>query len=136
MYMSDDNKPIGYWVRLLDRLIEETFQRVLAAEGLTRRDWQVLTALGGGADPRTELAPFWTHRDEADEVLAELAGRGWVRLGDPPQLTTAGQAAHTDLQRRVGAARRIVADGFTAEQYRAVVDGLRRMATNLERAAS
>jgi hypothetical protein len=44
MYMSDDNKPIGWWLKEVDRLLEASFERILAADGLTRRQWQALNA--------------------------------------------------------------------------------------------
>ena len=47
MYMSDDNKPIGWWLKELDRLLESSFEQVLAADGLTRRQWQALNAAAG-----------------------------------------------------------------------------------------
>ena len=47
-----DRKPIGYWLKELDRLIEGTLDRALADEGVTRRDWQVLNALEPDPAPR------------------------------------------------------------------------------------
>jgi hypothetical protein len=43
--MADDRRPIGYWLKHLDSMIEGTFERTLASEGLTRRHWQVLNTL-------------------------------------------------------------------------------------------
>ena len=43
-----DRKPIGYWLKELDQLIEGTLDRALADEGVTRRDWQLLNALEPG----------------------------------------------------------------------------------------
>lgn len=44
MYMSDDNKPIGWWLKEVDRRLEASFERLLADDGLTRRQWQALNA--------------------------------------------------------------------------------------------
>jgi len=44
MYMSDDNKPIGWWLKEVDRLLEASFEQLLAADNLTRRQWQALNA--------------------------------------------------------------------------------------------
>ncbi|MFC9229389.1 hypothetical protein ACFTZI_10550 [Streptomyces decoyicus] len=38
-------KPIGYYLKALDVLIDEDFARSLSAHELTRRDWQVLNSL-------------------------------------------------------------------------------------------
>ena len=43
--MDQLQRPIGYWLKHLDRLIEASFERIFADEGLTRRDWQVLSTL-------------------------------------------------------------------------------------------
>ena len=56
MYMSDDNKPIGWWLKEVDRLLELSFEQVLAADGLTRRQWQALNAAAGPESVATALA--------------------------------------------------------------------------------
>ena len=70
MYMSDDNKPIGWWLKELDRLLEASFEQVLAADGLTRRQWQALNAAAGPESVASALAPFLS--------------------GDPAELATVG----------------------------------------------
>jgi hypothetical protein len=35
--MSEDRRPIGYWIKHLDGLIEAAFERTLAGQGVTRR---------------------------------------------------------------------------------------------------
>ena len=127
-------RPVGWWVRRLDELLEQGLDDVAAAEGLTRRHWQVLDSLAarpaGRADLAAALAPFATP-EQVDAVLADLAGRGWVA---DDALTADGRAAHERLAAAVGAFRRGVADGLTAEEYAQVVRGLARMVANLEAA--
>jgi hypothetical protein len=41
-------RPIGYWLKRLDRAIEDGFDRDLASWSLTRRHWQILNTLSGG----------------------------------------------------------------------------------------
>jgi hypothetical protein len=62
-----------------------------------------------------------------------LAARGWAAWtsGGRVAPTPAGAAAHGDLLAGVSAHRRRVADGITAEEYRATVAVLHRMAANL-----
>jgi hypothetical protein len=65
----EDRRPIGYWLKHLDRLIEDNFDRLLASEGLTRRHWQLLNTLHRGPSTHEELAeavaPFVTdHPDD------------------------------------------------------------------------
>ena len=57
-----ERRPIGFWLKLVDRLIDEGFDAVLGDAGLTRRHWQVLNLLQ--TEPATlqridtQLAPF------------------------------------------------------------------------------
>lgn len=139
MYMSSDNKPVGWWLKHLDRLIEESFERALSAERMTRRDWQAMAAVGDGvpvAAVERELAPFLPEPPaRAAAVSALLDGlreRGWLHLdGDMVTPTVDGVRA----RRRVGAAveglRVRLASGVSAEDYRLMIDVLRRMAGNL-----
>ncbi len=55
--MSGDRRPIGYWLKRLDVLIEKTFERTLAEEGTTRREWQVLNTLAEGPSSAADLEP-------------------------------------------------------------------------------
>lgn len=133
--MSD--LPIGYWLKHLDRLIENDFDRVLAAESLTRRHWQVLTSLhtepGTTADLDRRLAPFL----EEDEhtvapVVERLRTLGWVEGLVALALTSRGEAEHDRLFGRVSEARTRLTRGIGDEEYRVAVDVLARMSANLE----
>ncbi|MDP9984756.1 hypothetical protein J2W14_004183 [Pseudarthrobacter oxydans] len=42
------NRPIGYWVKRLDAALEAQLDSTLARLHLTRRQWQVLSALSSG----------------------------------------------------------------------------------------
>jgi hypothetical protein len=133
-----DHRPIGFWLKLVDRLIDEGFDRLLGGAGLTRRHWQALTALQAG--PATvqaldaELAPFLDDQEPTiGPVLEDLVARGWAAwsAGGAVAPTPAGTAAHGDLMADVSAHRRRVTDGITGEEYRATVAVLHRMAANL-----
>jgi hypothetical protein len=50
--MREDRRPIGYWLKRLDGLIEQHFERTLAGEGVTRRQWQALNPCTSGPPPR------------------------------------------------------------------------------------
>lgn len=144
MYMSqdiktDDRRPIGYWLKHLDRLIEDTFSRTLAGQGLTRRHWQVLNTLAPGpaspADLTKALDPFL--RDDPTEQATTAAGlidRGWVSHDQDGRLclTPPGQTAHQQTQQQVQQTRGLMFHGIRADEYAAVIDILTRMAANLE----
>ena len=134
-----DRKPIGYWLKELDRLIETTLDRALAEEGVTRRDWQVLNALQPDPTPRAEvieqLRPFWgVDAVDPDAVLDGLITRGWALRdpGDRYALSPEGDAARAALLEKVKGLRAAIADGITPEQYNTTIDTLGRMAQNLQ----
>ena len=61
--MELQERPIGYWLKHLDRLIEQASERALAEEHLTRRHWQIMNVLRksplGPAALADALRPFW-----------------------------------------------------------------------------
>jgi hypothetical protein len=135
-----ERKPIGYWLKELDRRIEQTLDRTLADEGVTRRDWQFLNTLETMPAARDavidKLRPFWgAEAAGPDTVLDGLIERGWA-LRDADNryaLSPEGETARTVLLERVAQLRGAIADGVTPEQYNTTIDTLRRMAENLER---
>lgn len=132
-------RPIGWWLKEVDRLLERAFERALAAEDATRRQWQVLNVLAGGASDvpavAAALAPFWTGDTgpgEAEVVLAELAARGWVRVdGRDVALMSEGAAARERMMVAVREQRTRAVEGVSEQDYRTVVATLQRMAANL-----
>ena len=132
-------KPIGWWVKRLDVLLEQVVDRTVAGDGLTRRHWQVLHALGSSGLEERELhdalAPFGAPA-EIDAVVEELTGRGWLSRTDTGCLvhTAAGRAAHEQVLARITQARLRVTDGLSAEEYDRTVAALALMAANVERA--
>ena len=128
-------KPIGHWLKTLDRLIDENFDRALAAEGVQRRHWQILnivkTSPATNSTIATALGPFWTEGAiTLDEVLADMTRRGWITGHEPRQLTAAGEAALDAIRERTSLREKIMA-GLTAELYTQTVAILEQMAANL-----
>lgn len=131
-------RPIGYWLRLVDRLIDERFDALLVEHGVTRRQWQLLNVLAAGAATLAALdaavAPFLD--DEAEESsaehLAELVESGWVDEGEGRYaLTDRGRMVFERLGVEVDELRAAVARGVGAEEHAQVVAVLERMARNL-----
>lgn len=121
--MKPEDKPIGYWLRELDRCIEDAFAAALAARGLHRRHWQVLNGLGPDD-------PFWGPGERPHrEVLADLAARGWV--APDGTLTAGGQQARAAIAADVAAVRERAGRGVPAEDYLTTVRTLAAMAGNL-----
>ncbi len=137
--MADDRRPIGYWLKHLDVLIERALESALAEEGITRREWQVLNTLANGPSSLVDLEqavePFLAEDpDAARRAVANLEMREWARSieGNVLRLTATGVEAHARLRDRVGATRRLLVRGVSEEEYAQTVDVLRRMAENLE----
>ena len=132
-----DERPIGWWIKRLDALLEEAVDAVVDAEGLTRRHWQVLHSLASGTDQeaalRSALADF---PGDVDAVVSDLVGRGWAaRLGTGRVGVTAdGRVAHDRVARAVGRVRRHAADGLSRNEYERTILVLSRMVANVERA--
>jgi DNA-binding MarR family transcriptional regulator len=127
---------IGYWLKELDRLVDERFAEDLAAGGLSRRHWQMLHSLADGPRPADEvrdgLAPFWTDPAEWEIQLAQLVDRGLVvDEAGTLALTDSGRATHEEAFARIGRRRRAMVDGITDEQYVETVRILEKMAANM-----
>jgi hypothetical protein len=128
-------RPIGFWLKLVDRLIDQRFESLLEEHGVTRRQWQLLNVLQRG--PATleqldaEVAPFL--QEEAGESsadhLEELVGSGWVAPGY--SLTEAGVTALEGLSHAVGELRSGMTEGVSEDDYARTLAVLERMARNL-----
>lgn len=136
--MIPTERPLGYWVKHLDTLLEDSLDRVLARSGIRRRHWQVLSVLRGGPQNRAQVAEamlaFWVAASVTQtDVVDDLVRRGWAEIdGDLYALTAEGEQAYSRLSLDVATLRAQVTDGFSTEEYTAVVAALARMAANLE----
>ncbi|MFD8981428.1 MarR family winged helix-turn-helix transcriptional regulator [Streptomyces sp. NPDC059564] len=133
-------KPIGYYLKHLDALLDQEFDRALGESGLGRRHWQVLHVLvtDGPHDSATltaRLRPFWD-QDAISlyEVTSDLTSRGWITHeaeAGTYAATPAGERGHTEAERVVTATRSRVTAGVTDAEYAATVTTLARMCDNL-----
>ena len=133
-----DQRPIGYWLKHVDRMIDERFASTLEEHGVTRRQWQLLTVLSrGGATVDqldTAVAPFLSAADNesSTEHLGELIESGWVSSTETGfQITDRGLTAYTRLAEVVEANREIATEGINTEDYNTMVATLERVARNL-----
>jgi DNA-binding MarR family transcriptional regulator len=138
MINTGSERPIGYWLKKLDRLIDEQFEQQLGEAGLSRRQWQVINLLEG--DPRSvpelqsELEPFLQEDlDDLTDALSGLVTRGWVVSQDNiVNLTETGQAQLKLIKAKVTELRQASMAGISPEEYQTTIDVLARMASNLE----
>ena len=136
------DRPIGYWLKHLDRLIEAAAERAFAEEKLTRRHWQIMNILRespqNAAGLTRAIRPFWgAGAITLDEVTGELTHRGWLTQDDAGRytLTPADRAGHAAVETKVHGIRSTFLTGLTEQDYHATVQVLQRMAENMERAA-
>lgn len=119
-------RPIGFWLKVVDRRISEEMETLFAADGLTRRDWRMLNLLAGTA--RDEHLAERLHAKP--HVLHRLVERGWV-VGFPPKLTDAGREARDRLESRVSALRERVARAVSPEDFATTMRSLEAIAREL-----
>lgn len=136
-FTKTSRRPIGFWLKLVDRHLEDGLDEVLATNGLTRRDWQTLNAVRDGAsspsEVETRLAPFLEESEAPiDVVVEDLIADGWLEQADSEiGLTESGRARYEDLIGRVAEFRRGAVAGVSDDEYCQTVAVLERMATNL-----
>ena len=77
MGISTDRRPIGFWLKLVDRLLDKRLDETLG--DLTRRHWQVLNVLQQGAVDQAgidaRVRPFLDHESTTKREVAELRDR-------------------------------------------------------------
>ncbi|HEV7899740.1 MAG TPA: hypothetical protein VGP31_18040 [Planosporangium sp.] len=139
--MKPQDKPLGYWLRYLDRLIEGCFEAALGDDALSRRHWQLLNLLRAHPAHPAEIVesmwPFWGEGAATpDEIIRGLVRRGWAQRGRDGRfrLTLEGEAARDEISVKAQLVRRALTDGVTSDEYDMVVETLRRMADNLAKA--
>ena len=144
----DAQRPIGFWLKLVDGLIDERFASTLEEHGVTRRQWQLLNVLSRGPATVEQLdaavAPFLASGTPASddegarapetsaEHLSELIESAWVDATPAGyELTERGRTAFDALSETVAKLREEMSEGLTQEQYAETVAALEKMARNL-----
>jgi hypothetical protein len=121
-------RPLGFWLRVIDRRLDVAMRELFAADGLTRRDWRRLNLVAGTvSDPR--LSAKLAARPERVQPLVE---RGWVD-GEPGawRLTEAGEAARASLHEQVSSLRAKVAGAVSPEDFATTLASLEAIAREL-----
>lgn len=148
-------RPIGFWLALVDRLIDERVGHTLDEHGVTRRQWQLLSILATepttGEQLSAAIRPFSRpdaagaitdagvgvgaapgEPETAAENLDELIESEWVVFDDERyDLTPRGHTLFQKLRDVLDESRGRVADGVAPDDYETTVATLERMASNL-----
>ncbi|MCU1550852.1 MAG: transcriptional regulator [Glaciihabitans sp.] len=133
-----DQRPIGFWLKLVDNLIEVQFANTLEEHGVTRLQWQLLNVLARQAASVEQLnaavAPFLSVEagESSVEHLGELIDSGWVDATSTAyELTDRGRGALERLTVVVTEQRTIMSAGVTEQEYETTTAVLEQMARNL-----
>ena len=138
MINTGSQRPIGYWLKKLDRLIDEQFERDLDDVGLSRRQWQLLNLLQDAPrsvpELHSELEPFLHGTpDDLADALSGLVTRSWADCQESVvTLTETGQAQFELIKVKVAGLRQALTAGISPEDYQMTIDVLAKMAANLE----
>ena len=136
--VQSPRRPVDFWLRLLDRLINEHFGKALDEHGITRRQWEVMNLLSREPASQDELAEALArfHRDvqptTLTDELSELEDSGWLmRREQEYELTELGQTSYRRLEPVLRATDEEIGRGISREDYAATLEVLERMAINL-----
>jgi DNA-binding MarR family transcriptional regulator len=133
-----DQRPIGYWLKLVDRMIDEQFASTLEEHGVTRRQWQLMNVLSRQPSTVSQLdaavAPFLSPSDGESSVehLSELIDSAWVDSTTVGyELTERGRGAFDRLAAVVTEQRTVMSSGVTEAEYVLTIGVLERLARNM-----
>ncbi|MBD7996515.1 MarR family transcriptional regulator [Arthrobacter sp. Sa2CUA1] len=136
--MATQERPIGFWLKLVDQLVDEQYGASFEEHGVTRRQWQMMNMLTNGPATEQELSdqlrPFFppVEAGTSKELIDELAESGWVAVQDGEYaLTELGSRSLENLRGAVERIRDQLTSEVSEEEYAALVGVLQRMAGNL-----
>lgn len=130
-------RPLSYWVRTLETLLQDERARAAERAGLDRGQWQVLSRLRLGAVAedaiRESLAPFLVEGDSVDDVLDRVVGDGLVEhQANEYRLTNRGSERVAELEdEAVGEIEERALEGVPAAERDGLLATLERAAANL-----
>lgn len=136
--MANQERPIGFWLKLVDQLVDDQFGASFEEHGVTRRQWQMMNLLVEGPASQKQLSdglrPFFpaVESGTSEELIEELRESGWVALQDGQyQLTDLGSRSLENLRGAVDRIRSMMTDDIAEDEYAAALAVLQRMARNL-----
>lgn len=116
-------RPLGFWLKTVDRQLAAQFATAFEAEGASRRDWRLLNIIDGTAESDRPL------RGPRVRALAE---RGWIaRANDTWTLTEEGRAAKERLSVAVEEVRARVRGAVPADDLATTLSTLETLARSL-----
>ncbi|MDQ4491539.1 MarR family transcriptional regulator [Sinomonas sp. ASV486] len=135
---QDTQKPIGFLLKTLDRLLEERFDEALERHRLSRRQWQLLNVLADTEATVAQLdeaiAPFLDTptQETSERHLEPLLGGGLVaEKAGVYRLTDLGRVELHGARETVQGIRDITVKGLEDGEYDRTVRALEAMISNL-----
>ncbi|MBD3752324.1 MAG: hypothetical protein IE935_07800, partial [Micrococcales bacterium] len=121
---AGSDRPLGYWLRLVDALISREFDTRLAESGADRRDWMLLNIIDG--------THAWA-RAPRGKRMRRLEDRGWIEQNGSGDwtLTDAGREMKARLAEAVSGIRERVSGAVSPEDYATTIATLQAMAREL-----
>lgn len=122
------DRPLGFWLKAVDRLIDREFDTAFADLDVTRRDWRLLNLIAGEVSDDRLRAKL----DARPNRVLPLVERGWV-AGEPGAwtLTDAGRDALGSLGERVRGIRSRIGGAVSSDDYATTLASLEAIAREL-----
>ena len=131
--------PIGYWLKLADKVLTQQIDQAQAVHGVTRTDWQILNLLkeNGRASDEQLFTTMRTFVDsiQFQEAMYHLIERGWIDetlASGELQLTYAGHDQHARIFATQKEVRQRAMQGISQDEYVTVIRVLQQIVENLE----
>jgi hypothetical protein len=135
---ASPHRPLDFWLKLVDTLINSQFRNMLEEHGIVRRQWEMMRLLSRGpasqADLDTALAPFMPESEPGSSAaaLAELIDSGWLtQIDGQYELTERGRGVYRRLDEVFSQKDQGLAGGINPREYALALSVLQRMAANL-----
>ena len=132
------HRPLDYWLKLVDTLINLHFRAMLEEHGIVRRQWEMMRMLSAGpasqADLDAALDPFLPEGEPGASAagLSELTDSGWLtQIDGVYQLTDQGRVVHQRLDDVFARKNADLTNGVAPDEYALIVSVLERIAANL-----
>jgi len=134
--------PIGYWLKQADNLLTEQINKIQAANGTSRFEWQVLNLLKelGSANKEQLFENLRTFVDASNfnEIISHLVGCGWLEQSEASQsgvgefhLSEEGRRQYEVIFAKQKEVRERAMQGISVDEYATVVRVLQQMVSNL-----
>lgn len=151
-HIPTDRRPLGFWLRAIDRPLRESMRGAFATFGVTRREWRTLTTLHAGPASAAEVEaalparrahgraaargvhPERPHREHRtiEQLLDGFVARGWASLHRGAYaLSAEGERIHDAVLTNVQNVRAAVTAGIPDADYATTMATLERIAKNV-----